>query len=111
MFAILRDFRAFAVLEITLALVFVVQAVPTDEKDKGNTGNSNGGNNSRPISTSKSYFVGLNVTRMSVVNIYKKYVPSFMYFGFASAVNFFMKCTNQLNKKPKKWMRRMACLQ
>ena len=32
--------------EITLALVFVVEAVPTDEKDKGNTGNSNSGNNS-----------------------------------------------------------------
>ena len=26
--------------EITLALVCVVEAVPTDEKDKGNTGNS-----------------------------------------------------------------------
>ena len=32
--------------EIALALVFVVEAVPTDEKDKGNTGNSNSGNNS-----------------------------------------------------------------
>ena len=61
-FAILRDFRALTVLEITLALVCVV-AVPTDEKDKGNTGNinSNGGNIAthsitsffRPMSKSK----------------------------------------------------------
>ena len=33
-----------SVLEITLALVFLIQAVPTDEKEKGNTGNCNGGN-------------------------------------------------------------------
>ena len=32
--------------EITLALVCVVEAVPTDEKDKGNTANINSGNNS-----------------------------------------------------------------
>lgn len=41
MFAILRGFQALTVLEITLALVCVVEAVPNDGKDKGNTGNSN----------------------------------------------------------------------
>ena len=46
MFAILRVVRASTVLEITLALVYVVEAVLTDEKDEGNAGNSNGGNNS-----------------------------------------------------------------
>ena len=59
MFAILRVVLASTVLEITLALVYVVEAVLTDEKDEGNAGNGNGGNNSdtvlylffRPIST------------------------------------------------------------
>ena len=48
MFAILRDFRTLTVLEITLALVCVVETVPTDDKDNGNTRNRkfNGGNNS-----------------------------------------------------------------
>ena len=45
MSAMLRYLQAFSVLEITLALVCLVEAVPTDEKDEGNAGNSNGGNN------------------------------------------------------------------
>ena len=34
MFAILRGFQALTVLEITLALVCVIKAVPNDGKDK-----------------------------------------------------------------------------
>ena len=46
MFAIPRGFQALSVLEITLAFVCVIKAVPHDGKDKENTRNSNGGNNS-----------------------------------------------------------------
>lgn len=60
MSAMLRYLHAFSVLEITLALVCLVEAVPTDEKEEGNAGNSNGGIRTqsiiplfRPISTSK----------------------------------------------------------
>ena len=45
MSTILRYLQAFSVLEITLALVCLVEAMPTDEKDERNAGNSNGGNN------------------------------------------------------------------
>ena len=49
MFAIPRGFQALTVLEITLALVCVIKAVPHDGKDKENTRNSNGGNNSNEL--------------------------------------------------------------
>ena len=42
--SLLRCLTSLSVVEITLALVFLIQAVPTDEKEKGNTGNCNGGN-------------------------------------------------------------------
>ena len=49
MFAIPRGFQALTVLEITLALVCVIKAVPNDGKDKENTRNSNGGNSSNEL--------------------------------------------------------------
>ena len=46
MFVILWGFQSLTVFEITLVLVCVIEAVPNNEKNKGNTGNNNGRNNS-----------------------------------------------------------------
>ena len=71
MFVILWGFQSLTVFEITLALVFVVEAVPNNENDKGNTGNNNGRNNSHKkyYSSFQSY---INKEVKFMVKIYKE---------------------------------------
>jgi len=103
-----------------------MEAMPTDEKDEGNAGNSNGGNNRHTVfinlfsgpyqqvssssSSSNSNSNGRTLLSACPSSKFTRNTCLVSCFSvFALAVNFFTKHTNQLKKKPMKWMRR-TCL-